>query len=51
MEERIRTLIEKPIIDAGYILDSVSYVNESGTYFLRIIIDKTNDYININDYK
>lgn len=49
MEERIRTLIEKPIIDAGYILDSVSYVNESGTYFLRIIIDKTNDYININD--
>lgn len=49
MEEKLKNLIEKPIIEAGYILDSVSYVNENNTYFLRIIIDKNNDYININD--
>ena len=49
MEEKIKELIEKPIVDAGYILDSVSYVKESGNYFLRIVVDKVNDYININD--
>ena len=49
MEERVKGLIEGPIIDAGYILDSVSYVKEGGTYFLRIVVDKQNDYININD--
>ncbi len=49
MEEKIKELIEKPIVDAGYILDSVNYVKESGNYFLRIVVDKNNDYININD--
>jgi len=49
MEERVKDLIEKPITDAGYILDSVSYVKEGSTYFLRIVVDKENDYININD--
>jgi len=49
MEERIKNLIEGPITDAGYILDSVSYVKESGNYFLRIVVDKADDYININD--
>ena len=49
MEEKIKNLIEQPINDAGYILDSVEYVKENGTYFLRIVVDKENDYININD--
>ena len=49
MEEKIKNLIEQPINDAGYILDSVEYLKENGTYFLRIVVDKENDYININD--
>ena len=49
MEERVKNLIEKPIEEAGYILDSVTYEKEGSTYFLRIVIDKQNDYININD--
>lgn len=49
MEERIKDLIESPIQEAGYILDSVNYVKESGTNFLRIVIDRKDDYININD--
>ena len=49
MEERVKSLIEKPIEEAGYILDSVAYEKEGSTYFLRIVIDKQNDYININD--
>ena len=49
MEKEIRNLIEKAIIDAGYILDEVTYVNENGANFLRITIDKKEDYINVND--
>lgn len=49
MEERIKALIEKPIMSAGYILDDVLYEKENGANFLRIIIDKKEDYINVND--
>ena len=49
MEEKIKNLVEQPINEAGYILDSVEYVKENGTYFLRIVVDKENDYINVND--
>lgn len=49
MEEKIQELIEKPIKDAGYILDSVLFVKESGTNFLRIIIDKEDNYISVGD--
>ena len=49
MEEKIKNLIETHIQEAGYILDSVEYVKENGTYFLRIVVDKEHDYININD--
>ena len=49
MEERIKNIIKEPIEKAGYILDSVEYVKENGTYFLRIIIDKENEYITVND--
>lgn len=49
MIEKIRDLIEKPISDAGYILDDVMYVQENNTNFLRIIIDKNEGLINVND--
>ena len=49
MEERIKNIIKEPIENAGYILDNVEYVKENGTYFLRIIIDKENEYITVND--
>lgn len=49
MEQKIEKLIKEPIENAGYILDSVEYVKENGTYFLRIIIDKENEYITVND--
>ena len=49
MIEKIRDLIEKPIIDAGYILDDVMYVQENNTNFLRIVIDKNEGLINVND--
>lgn len=49
MEQKIKDLILNPIKQAGYILDSVEYVKENGTYFLRIIIDKKDEYITVND--
>ena len=54
MIEKIRDLIEKPISDAGYILDDVMYIQENNTNFLRIIIDKEgfitiNDCVKVND--
>ena len=49
MNEKIEKLIKEPIESKGYILDTVEYVKENGTYFLRIIIDKENEYITVND--
>ncbi|HHU55029.1 MAG TPA: hypothetical protein GXZ63_04345 [Mollicutes bacterium] len=40
MENKIRSLIEKPINDNNYQLDEVKYEKEDNNYFLRIIIDK-----------
>ena len=49
MIEKIRELIEKPINYAGYILDEVLYLQEHNTNFLRIVIDKKESLINVND--
>ena len=49
MIEKIRELIEKPINDAGYILDEVLYLQEHNPTFLRIVIDKKESLINVND--
>lgn len=49
MEEKVKNLIETPIVKAGYLLDSVAYEKENGNYFLRIVIDKKDDYITVND--
>ena len=48
MEEKIRNLLQKPIEDAGYILDEVFYGKEDNINTLRIVIDKAG-YINVGD--
>ena len=48
MEEQIRNLLEKPIEDAGYILDEVFYGKEENINTLRLVIDKSG-YINVGD--
>ena len=40
IEEKVRNLIESDLVEHDYILDTVEYVKEGSTYFLRIIIDK-----------
>jgi len=37
----VKKLIEQPIIDGGYLLDEVLYVNEDGVNYLRVVIDKS----------
>ncbi len=48
MEDKIRELLEKPISEAGYILDEVFYGKEDNVNTLRLVIDKSG-YINIGD--
>ncbi len=48
MEKDIRSLLEKPIEDAGYILDEVFYGKEDNINTLRLVIDK-NGFINVGD--
>ena len=48
MEEKIRNLLQKPIEDAGYILDEVFYGKEDNINTLRLVIDKAG-YINVGD--
>lgn len=40
MVEKIKNLIEQPITEKGYILDSVSYEKEAGVNTLLVVIDK-----------
>ncbi len=46
--ETIKQLIEKTIMENGYILDEVLYIKEEGQMFLRIVIDKEGN-IDIED--
>ena len=46
--EKVRSLIEKPIKEAGYKLDEVKYEREGSTKFLRVIIDKEG-FITVDD--
>ena len=48
MEDKIRELLERPINEAGYILDEVFYGKEDNVNTLRLVIDKSG-YINIGD--
>ena len=49
MEEKIRSLLEGPINEAGYILDEVFYGKDGSSNVLRLIIDKSEGFINIGD--
>ncbi len=49
IEERVETLVKKPIEDLGYELYDVQYVKEGQNYFLRIFIEKENGTIDLND--
>ena len=40
VEEKIRSLIENTIVDAGYILSDVKLEKEGSVLFLRVLIDK-----------
>lgn len=46
--KKIEDLIKEPIEKNGYKLDTVEYVKEGSTKFLRVIIDKES-YITVDD--
>ena len=48
IEEQVRELIEETVKKEGYLLDKVSYVKESGVYYLRVEIDKEG-FIDLDD--
>lgn len=48
IESSVKNLIEKTIVENGYILDEVLYLKEDGNYYLRIVIDKSG-IIDIDD--
>ena len=48
IEEKVKKIIEKTIVDNDYILDNVEYVKEGSVMFLRVTIDK-NGGIDIED--
>ena len=49
IEERVETLVEKPIENLGYQLYDVQYAKEGKDYFLRIFIQKENGTISLED--
>ena len=49
IEEKVESLIKKPIEDLGYTLYDVQYVKEGQNYFLRVFIEKPNGSIDLND--
>ncbi|MGI6329400.1 MAG: ribosome maturation factor RimP [Bacilli bacterium] len=48
IENKIKGLIKTPLLSIDINIDSVSYIKEDNTNYLRIVIDKDN-YINIDD--
>ncbi len=48
IEEKVESLIEKPINDLGYSLYDVEYAKEGKDYFLRVFIEKE-DGISLDD--
>lgn len=46
--KKVEELIKEPIEKKGYKLDTVEYVKEGSTKFLRVIIDKES-YITVDD--
>lgn len=48
IEERVESLVAKPISDLGYELYDVEYAKEGKDYYLRVFIDKP-EGIDLND--
>ena len=46
--KKVENLIKKPVNEAGYVIDSITYQKEEGIYYLRVIIDKS-EPITIDD--
>lgn len=49
IEERVETLVTKPIENLGYQLYDVQYAKEGKDYFLRIFIENPNGQISLED--
>jgi len=49
IEERVETLVRKPIEDLGYQLYDVQYAKEGKDYFLRIFIENPKGTISLED--
>lgn len=49
IEERVETLVSKPIEALGYQLYDVQYAKEGKDYFLRIFIENPNGIISLED--
>lgn len=54
IEESVKNLIEKPILELGYDKVEVKYLKEFGTQYLRVFVDKDDaisleDIVKVND--
>ena len=49
IEERVETLVTKPIENLGYQLYDVQYAKEGKDYFLRIFLENPNGQISLED--
>lgn len=49
LEKELKEILVKPINNAGYILDNITYKKENNENTLTIVIDKKDGYINIED--
>ena len=49
IEKETVDLVRPFIEQAGYLLDSVLFVEENGIYFLRLFLDKKEGYVTVED--
>jgi len=49
LEHKVKELLEKDVIDLGYILYDLEYVKEKKNHFLRIYIDSNKKPISLDD--
>lgn len=49
LEQKIENIVKKKVEDLGYSIYDVQYVKEGKDYYLRILIEKENGSIDLND--
>lgn len=49
LESTVKNLIEKPIMALGYTEVEVKFVNEFGTNYLRVMVDKDDEIIDLDE--